>query len=282
MKYIIKKIISYSLNIFFYFFKNTKVGLYFNNKLFNIAMNNQIKISYKNINFQLVNPTNLINYRIKTFHSKEPETLDWIDKFDDNSIFWDIGANIGLYSCYASLKKDCNVFSFEPSVFNLEILSRNIFINNLVKKITIIPLALSNKTMASNFSMTSTELGGAMSTFNEKYGHDGNKMLSIFSYNTLGITINDCIDYFNLKQPDYVKIDVDGIEHLILEGGKETLINTKSILIEVNDEFKSQFNKTKKILTKLGFKLIKKSHAEHFDFSKTSEKTTYNQIWVKE
>ena len=98
-------------------------------------MNNQIKISYKNINFQLVNPTNLINYRIKTFHSKEPETLDWIDKFDNNSIFWDIGANIGLYSCYASLKKDCNVFSFEPSVFNLEILSRNIFINNLEKKL---------------------------------------------------------------------------------------------------------------------------------------------------
>ena len=57
--------------------------------------------------------------------------------------------------------------------------------------------------MASNFSMTSTELGGAMSTFNEKYGHDGNKILSIFSYNTLGITINDCIDYFNLKVPNF-------------------------------------------------------------------------------
>ncbi len=282
MKYIIKKIINYTLLIFFYLFKNTKAGLYFNNSLFNMAMSNHIKISYKNINFQLVNPTNLINYRIKTFHSKEPETLDWIDKFDDNSIFWDIGANIGLYSCYASIKKNCNVFSFEPSVFNLEILSRNIFINNLVKKITIIPLALNNKTIASNFSMTSTELGGAMSTFNEKYGHDGNKLNSIFSYNTLGITINDCIDYFNLQLPDYVKIDVDGIEHLILEGGKETLINVKSILIEVNDEFKFQFNETKKILTNLGFKLIKKSHAEYFDFSKTSEKTTYNQIWVKE
>ena len=67
-----------------------------------------------------------------------------------------------------------------------------IFYNNLVKKITIIPLVLSNKTMDSNFSMTSTELGGAMSTFNEKYGHDV-QQFSIFSYNTLGIN-NDCTD----------------------------------------------------------------------------------------
>ena len=34
------------------------------------------------------------NYRIKTFFSKEPETLSWIDKFKNKSVFWDIGANI--------------------------------------------------------------------------------------------------------------------------------------------------------------------------------------------
>ena len=51
-----------------------------------------------------------INYytslRVNTFYSKEPETLKWIDNFneDKNIIFWDIGANIGLYSIYAALK----------------------------------------------------------------------------------------------------------------------------------------------------------------------------------
>ena len=40
------------------------------------------------------------------FYSKEPETLDWIENFDDKGkiIFWDIGANIGLYSIYAAVK----------------------------------------------------------------------------------------------------------------------------------------------------------------------------------
>ena len=38
--------------------------------------------------------------------TKEPETLEWINSFEyrENSIFWDVGANIGLYSIYNTLK----------------------------------------------------------------------------------------------------------------------------------------------------------------------------------
>ena len=57
-------------------------------------------------------------WRVKTFSTKEPEIIKWIDGFDENCQFWDIGSNIGLYSCYAA--KKINVMSFEPSVFNLK------------------------------------------------------------------------------------------------------------------------------------------------------------------
>ena len=42
----------------------------------------------------------------RKFLFKEPETLKWIDKFEnkENDIFWDIGSNIGLYSIYNSIK----------------------------------------------------------------------------------------------------------------------------------------------------------------------------------
>ena len=61
--------------------------------------------------------------------TKEPETLEWIDQFKgDKIVFWDIGANVGLYSIYAALKhKDIQIISFEPSVNNLRVLSRNIY-----------------------------------------------------------------------------------------------------------------------------------------------------------
>ena len=50
--------------------------------------------------------------------------------------FWDVGANIGLYSIYAGMKfKNIEIICFEPSTSNTRALSRNISINNLYNKI---------------------------------------------------------------------------------------------------------------------------------------------------
>ena len=46
--------------------------------------------------------------------------------------------------------------------------------------------------------------------------------------------------------PNFIKIDVDGIEHLILEGGNQILKKTKSILVEIDDSFTLQVENTKK------------------------------------
>ncbi len=74
--------------------------------------------------------TNWINrFRAETFSSKEPETLEWIDGMPPGSVLWDIGANVGLYSCYAAAARGCRVVSFEPSLFNLEMLARNVYLN---------------------------------------------------------------------------------------------------------------------------------------------------------
>ena len=104
---------------------------------------------------------NVINhYRIDTFSTKEPETLEWIDKIPQGSVLWDIGSNIGLYSCYAAKARGCRVFAFEPSVFNLELLARNIFLNGLTDQVTIVPLPLSDALSFSTLNMSSTEWGG--------------------------------------------------------------------------------------------------------------------------
>ena len=53
----------------------------------------------------------------------------------NNGVFFDIGANTGIYSIYAGIQKSkLKVFTFEPSATNLALLSRNIFLNNLSKK----------------------------------------------------------------------------------------------------------------------------------------------------
>ena len=73
---------------------------------------------------------------------------------------------------------------------------------------------------------------------------------------------------------------VDGIEHLILQGGPETLSHVKSVLIEINDDFKDQAISAEKFLKDAGLSFKEKKHATMFDNSEY--KSIYNQLWVRD
>ena len=41
---------------------------------------------------------------------EKKDTLNWIDSFEDGKSFYDIGANVGIFSIYANMKKKMKVF----------------------------------------------------------------------------------------------------------------------------------------------------------------------------
>ena len=205
--------------------------------------------------------------------------MKWIEKFSGNNVLWDIGANVGLYSCYAAKLKNINVYAFEPSIFNLEILTKNIFLNQLSNNVTIVPFPLTDKLKETEFKMTSVDWGASATAFGQDYKHDGSKLKMKFNYKMLGLSMNDCVNVLKMKQPDYIKIDVDGIEHLILEGGNQILKKTKSILVEVDEKFIMQVERTKKYLTEAGLQLAEKKHSDLIEKSKF--KSVFNQIWER-
>lgn len=224
-------------------------------------------------------PNSLIQWRVNSFYEKEPETIDWINSFEKDSIFWDIGSNIGLYSIYAAKQKDAKVFSFEPSTSNLRILSRNIFINKLSNQIYLIPLAL-NSQNSLNFSKIKESTfreGGAENSFSVDYNWEGKSFKPKNEYNTLGTSIDFLIKNKIIPLPNYIKIDVDGIEHLILRGGIETLKSKKikSVLVEINDAFTKQHKTCIEIMETSGYKISSKLHAPLFDNSKYKDQFNY-------
>lgn len=172
----------------------------------------------------------LIKYRIDTFYSKEPKTVEWIDTIPSNEVLFDIGANIGLYSLYAA-SKGVNVFSFEPDSQNYAILNRNIFLNKFDKRIQALNLALSNK-------MTVTKI--MLSRFMGGYSlHQIDPSKQVKSEFQQGIVVMDLDSVCPMLEvwPDHLKIDVDGNELNILLGAKSLLSSgkVKSILIEVTE-----------------------------------------------
>jgi FkbM family methyltransferase len=245
-----------------------------------------IEILNKKINFFVPNRT--INNRVKTFFTKEPETLEWIDGFDnsDKFVLWDIGANIGLYSIYAALKhSNCKIVSFEPSTSNLRTLSRNISINNLENKIKIFTNPLSNKTDSFLKMKEGNFLeGGALNSFGESFNFEGKDFKSEMNYQLLGKSINSILDNKILQVPNYIKIDVDGIEHLILEGGVKYLKheNLLSLSVEINENFAEQYEKILKIMKENSFKILHKKHNEEMYKNRVSvHSNTYNYVFVR-
>jgi FkbM family methyltransferase len=153
----------------------------------------------------------------------------------------------------------------------------------LSNRITIVSNPLSKSTGISKFINGSADEGGALSAFGVEYGYDGNPIRSEINYNVLGFSLDDMFEKCMLKEkPSLIKIDVDGIEHLILKGATKTLKSKelKSLFIEVNDELKEQAHQVKDILESAGFSLKDKLHSEMLEDSKRF-RTTYNQIWVR-
>ena len=72
-----------------------------------------------------------IKSRVDRIMGKEPETINWINGFKKNSIFFDIGANIGIYTLYSAVKIGNTVYSFEPHSVNYKNLLDSISLNGL-------------------------------------------------------------------------------------------------------------------------------------------------------
>ncbi len=230
-------------------------------------------IHHNQINIKIHSPNTLCDYRARSFFTKEPDTIEWLDAMGEESVFYDIGANIGLYSIYAAKKGCCHVYSFEPSVFNLEIFVRNIIDSAVQDRIVVMPIALSNFNGVNYLRLTNDGWGGALSTFSESYNQNGQPLKPSYQYQICGATLDEVCEQFKLPKPTHIKIDVDGIEHLILGGAINIFGSVKSVMIEVNDAFLDQHSSVTKFMLDRNFYLHKKTDL--------GDGNQFNQWWIK-
>lgn len=225
----------------------------------------------KSYEFVFHTPNALCQWRIDTFSTKEPETLDWIDCYGGDGVLFDIGANIGLYSIYYAKTQPGRVYAFEPSVFNLALLAKNINANQVQDKIYIVTNPLTTQNEFANFNLQVTDEGGALSAFGVEHGQDGKPLQKVLSYQTCGFSLDYLLEQGIIPEyPSMIKADVDGIEHLILRGARNTLAYPlcRTVLIEVHQDFKALSTEVSAILSEAGFKL--------------TTRDSVNQIWVKQ
>ncbi len=136
----------------------------------------------------------------------------------------DIGANVGHYTLLAGVHSKCRVTAIEPIPSTFERLRVNVKLNKWKFQPILLNIGLSNES-------------GELVFTNQQF--TTNKV----STNGHGIKVNvKTLDEICFHEvPDFIKIDVEGYEWFVLNGGLKTLSNSnlKLILIELNESGKN-------------------------------------------
>lgn len=163
----------------------------------------------------------------------EHESLFWLgvsDTWDihhlctltqENSVFFDIGSNLGNYSLnFARNKKmKCHIETFEPNPKTYELLAKHVTINNMTGVIHTNRLALSNKEGRANLIERADNSGAA------RLGDDASGIPVKVS------TLDAFFSQSGITRLDAMKIDVEGYEIQVLQGGRETIERFKPLII---------------------------------------------------
>lgn len=175
--------------------------------------------------------------RADLLRSKEPETIRWIDSFAEGSVFFDIGANIGVFSVYAAAHRNCDVYAFEPEAKNYACLNKNILLNGLGRRVKALNVGLHDSTGLEFLNLHDLASGAALHALGEPLDWRGKRFEPKFEQAVIAFTLDEFVERFGLPVPHHVKLDVDGNEQRIIRGGQRTFSSPrlKSLLIEINE-----------------------------------------------
>lgn len=206
--------------------------------------------------FSTANP--ILLWRARTLFSKEPETIEWIRKFLPADIFYDVGANIGVYTLFAA-RRCGQVFAFEPEASNYKVLNQNIRLNLLSDRVRAFPFAIAEAMRIDSLRLHSINPGAALHVFGRNIDFKSDQFEPVFKQGAIAITLDQLVFELGLPSPTVIKIDVDGLEAEILRGARRVLTTPglRSILLEINENQESDIA-ILDYLASLGFRVARK------------------------
>jgi FkbM family methyltransferase len=200
-------------------------------------------------------PSMFTLWRVQTIREKEPWTLEWIATFSEGDVLLDVGANVGMYTIWAAVTRQCQVFAFEPEAQNYAVLNRNIQLNDVSSRVRAYCMGLSDATGLSVLNMADLRIGGSNHSVGEALDFEHKPMPVNFVQGCYAGTVDELVAAREMPVPNHIKIDVDGFEPKVIAGARATLRDpaVKSLLIETNQNLEDHMAMVAELNT-LGFK----------------------------
>ena len=175
-------------------------------------------------------------WRVESLFSKEPDTIEWIASFAPEDVLADIGANVGMYTIWAAKTRGTRVFAFEPEAQNYALLNRNIHANGLDRLVRAWCVALSDASGFDALYLSDLAVGGSCHSYGAALDFNNAPRTAPFAQGAVAVTLDEMVARGAMSVPQHVKIDVDGLEHKVMAGARQTLAHesVRSVLVEVN------------------------------------------------
>lgn len=164
-----------------------------------------------------VHPGDIISDSIRLTGVWEPElSQKLVSLAGAGGLMVEVGANIGYFSLlWAGLNENNQVYAFEPSPRNLDLLRSSINLNGLGQRIHVLPVAAGQEISVAHFDLGPEEQTGWGGIVLASHGR------------TMPVVVVRLDDLFN-QEIDILKIDVEGADTWVLEGC-ERLLREKKI-----------------------------------------------------
>lgn len=225
----------------------------------------------------LTNPEHQYLYFYGT-HDERYIVTKLLNIIKPGDICWDIGANIGFYTCLlASLVEDSGaVVAFEPAARTCGYLKENVSLNQFTN-VTVVNKGLGDK--QEQRLLHYSEAGLAEGTASLKYA-DGRAVSERVALDTIDDLIRE------LPTPEFVKIDVEGYQLEVLRGG-EHFFKTRAPLLmaelkDVGETNRAIFGELEDYVANLGYQSYKIRKHSIQRCKRLSDTTERNFFLVKE
>lgn len=155
----------------------------------------------------------------------EPDDMGFVlHMLRPGDFFADVGANVGSYSVLAAGAAGADAIAFEPVPFTFADLQENIAVNQLQGRVEV-------RNEAVGASASSIRFSAAMGPMNHVMA-DGEEIASIeVPVVALDIALNG-------RVPIAMKVDVEGFEGAVLEGGPKTFADERllAVVMEIGEQ----------------------------------------------
>jgi FkbM family methyltransferase len=140
---------------------------------------------------------------------------DVVDELNDGDVFWDIGANLGVFSCFAARKLSTgHVTAFEPYPPNVAQLQSNLSRNAAAEMYSVCSMALHNTMGTVGFKSPTPPTPGMQTGTIDPDAES----IRVGCVDGDSLVEDGCVPH-----PTVVKLDVEGAEPFVLDGMEQTL-----------------------------------------------------------